>query len=160
MRQNKTSANNRTNYVYYFDDGSTFVIEPGENGENIAFIEQLHAMDDEEYDSNRRENYHCPVRYESYSNGETANDSNPYLSDFSSDALEIIIASIEEQEYLVQLSNIKLAIATLTDLQRKTIYQKFYLQMSNVAIAESEGVTEAAIRNRIKKIIANISKKI
>ena len=54
MRKFKTSADNRTNYIYYFDDGSKCVITPGENGENTTIIAQLHAMDDEQVDADRR----------------------------------------------------------------------------------------------------------
>ena len=63
MRKFKTSEDNRTNYIYYFDDGSKCVITPGENGENTTIIAKLHAMDDEQLDADRREDYHCPVHY-------------------------------------------------------------------------------------------------
>lgn len=61
MRKFKTAADNRTNYIYYLDDASKCVITPGENGENTTIIAQLHAMDDEQVDADRREEYHCPV---------------------------------------------------------------------------------------------------
>ena len=48
MRKFKTAADNRTNYIYYFGNGSKCVITPGENGENTTIIAQLHAMDDEQ----------------------------------------------------------------------------------------------------------------
>ena len=41
MRKFKTAADNRTNYIYYFDDGSKCVITPGENGENTTINLQL-----------------------------------------------------------------------------------------------------------------------
>ena len=40
MRKFKTAADNRTNYIYYFDDGSKCVITPGEDGENTTIIAQ------------------------------------------------------------------------------------------------------------------------
>ena len=55
MRKFKTAADNRTNYIYYFNDGSKCVITPGEDGENTTIIAQLHAMDDEQVDADRRE---------------------------------------------------------------------------------------------------------
>ena len=70
MRKFKTAEDNRTNYIYYFDDGSKCVITPGENGENTTIISQLHALDDEQLDADRREDYHCPVHYQAYSDGE------------------------------------------------------------------------------------------
>ena len=154
MRKFKTAADNRTNYIYYFGNGSKCVITPGENGENTTIIAQLHAMDDEEY--------HCPVHYQAYSDGEgeDAEDRNPYLCDTVADPLEQMLASINEQEHSEKLDRLKAALTTLTDLQRDTIYKKFYRNMSNVDIAAEEGVSEAAIRNRLKKIFANLAKKI
>jgi len=71
-----------------------------------------------------------------------------------------MLASINEQEHSDKLDRLKAALTTLTDLQRDTIYKKFYRNMSNVDIAAEEGVSEAAIRNRLKKIFANLAKKI
>lgn len=94
MRKFKTAADNRTNYIYYFDDGSKCVITPGEDGENTTIIAQLHAMDDEQLDADRREDYHCPVHYQAYSDGEgeDADDRNPYLCDTASDPLEQMLS--------------------------------------------------------------------
>lgn len=162
MRKFKTAADNRTNYIYYFDDGSKCVITPGEDGENTTIIAQLHAMDDEQVDADRREEYHCPVHYQAYSDadGEDADDRNLYLCDTAADQLEQMLGSIKEQEHMEKLGRLKVALTTLTDLQRDTVYKKFYLNMSNVDIASGEGVSEAAIRNRLKKIFANLAKKI
>lgn len=71
-----------------------------------------------------------------------------------------MLASINEQEHSEKLDRLKAALTKLTDLQRDTIYKKFYRNMSNVDIAAEEGVSEAAIRNRLKKIFANLAKKI
>lgn len=162
MRKFKTSEDNRTNYIYYFNDGSKCVITPGEDGENTTIIAQLHKMDDEQLDADCCEEYHCPVHYQVYSNGEgeDADDRNPYLCDTASDPLEQMLASINEQEYSEKLDRLKETLTILTDLQRDTIYKKFYRNMSNVNIAAEEGVSEAAIRNRLKKIFANLAKKI
>lgn len=162
MRKFKTTEENRTNYIYYFDDGSKCVITPGENGENTTIIAQLHAMDDEQVDADRREDYHCPVHYQAYSGGEgeDADDRNPYLCDTAADPLEQMLASIRQQEHSDKLDRLKAALSTLTDLQRDTIYKKFYRNMSNVDIAAEEGVSETAIRNRLKKIYAQLGKKI
>lgn len=162
MRKFKTSEDNRTNYIYYFDDGSKCVITPGENGENTTIITKLHAMDDEQLDADRREEYHCPVHYQAYSDGEgeDADDRNPYLCDTAADPLEQMLASINEQEHSEKVNKLKAALITLTDLQKNTVYKKFYRNMSNVDIAAEEGVSEAAIRNRLKKIFANLAKKI
>ena len=47
MRKFKTAEDNRTNYIYYFNDGTSYTITPGENGENATIISQLHGMDDD-----------------------------------------------------------------------------------------------------------------
>ncbi len=162
MRKFKTAEENRTNYIYYFNDGSKCVITPGEDGENTTIIAQLHAMDDEQVDADRHEEYHCQVHYLAYSDGEgeDADDRNPYLCDTAADPLEQMLASINEQEHSEKLDKLKAALTTLTDLQKETIYKKYYRNMSNVDIAAEEGVSEAAIRNRLKKIFANLAKKI
>ena len=162
MRKFKTAEDNRTNFIYFFNDGTSYTITPGENGENATIIAQLHAMDDEQGDADRREDYHCPVHYQAYSDGEgeDADDRNPYLCDTAAAPLEQMLASINEQEHSDKLDRLKAALTTLTDLQRDTIYKKFYRNMSNVDIAAGEGVSEAAIRNRLKKIFANLAKKI
>ena len=69
-------------------------------------------------------------------------------------------ASIRQQEHSDKLDRLKATLSTLTDLQRDTIYKKFYRNMSNVDIAAEEGVSETAIRNRLKKIYAQLGKKI
>ena len=74
--------------------------------------------------------------------------------------MEQMIASIDAQAHEDRLDKLKTALAALTDLQKATIYKKFYQNMSNTDIAAEEGVSEAAIRNRLKKIYANLAKKI
>lgn len=167
MRKFKTSEDNRTNYIYYTAEGKKQVIKPGMVGNDGKAITEemitiLHKMDDEQVDADRREEYHCPVHYQAYSDGEgeDADDRNPYLCDTAADPLEQMLASINEQEHSDRLDRLKAALTTLTDLQRDTIYKKFYRNMSNVDIAAEEGVSEAAIRNRLKKIFANLAKKI
>ncbi|MCW6666242.1 hypothetical protein NHG34_01570 [Aerococcaceae bacterium NML190938] len=71
----------------------------------------------------------------------------------------MMLTSIDEQEHSEKIERLKVALSTLTDLQKETVYKKFYLKMTNVDIAAEEGVSETAIRNRLKKIYANLSKK-
>lgn len=162
MRKFKTAEDNRTNYIYYFDDGSKCVITPGENGENTTIIAQLHAMDDIEVDADRREAYHCPVHYESYhgGDGDDADDRNPYLEDETYNPLQQILTSIAEGEHSTRMAKLKVALSELTDKQKDTVVKKFYCGMTNVDIAAEEGVSEAAIRNRLSKIYATLKKKI
>lgn len=162
MRKFKTAEDNRTNYIYYFDDGSKCVINPDEKGVDTTIIARLHEMDDDSLDADRREAYHCPVHYDNYydGSGDDANDRNPYLEDTDSDPLEMMLASISEQEHTEKLDKLKTAITGLSELQRNTLFKKFYQNMTNVDIAAEEGVSEAAIRNRLKKIFTRLAKEI
>lgn len=162
MRKFKTSEDNRTNYIYFFDDGSKCVINPDEDGVDTTIIAKLHEMDDDAIDAERREEYHCPVHYENYydGSGEDANDRNPYLEDTGSDPLEMMLASISEQEHTEKLDRLRAALSNLSELQQNTMFKKFYHNMTNVDIAAEEGVTEAAVRNRLKKIFTRLAKEI
>lgn len=167
MRKFKTAKENRTNYIYYTADGKKITLTPGmvdDQGQELTeeMITILHGFDDDEYNAERRERYHCPVHYQAYKDGndEEADDRNDYLADNSADPLEQILASIEAQEHSDKLDRLSNAMPDMTDLQKATVYKKFYQKMTNVAIAAEEGVTEAAIRNRLKKIFASLAKKI
>ena len=162
MRKFKTAEDNRTNYIYYFNDGTSYTITPGENGENATIISQLHGMDDDELDAQRREAYHCPVHYDGYhdGDGDDADDRNPYLEDETYNPLQQILTSIAKEERSLQIEKLKVALSELTGKQKDTVIKKFYHGMTNVQIAAEEGVTEAAIRNRLTKIYATLKKKI
>jgi len=162
MRKFKTTEGNRINYIYYFNDGTSCTITPGENGENANIISQLHCMDDDELNAQRREDYHCPVHYESYHDGDgnDADDRNPFLEDETYSPLQQILTSIAEEEHFTRLTKLKVALSELTDKQKTTVVKKFYKNMANVDIAAEEGVSEAAIRNRLSKIYATLKKKI
>ena len=121
MRKFKTSEDNRTNHIYYTAEGKKLVIKPGMVGNNGKAITEemitiLHKMDDEQVDADRREEYHCPVHYQAYSDGEgeDADDRNPYLCDTAADPLEQMLASINEQEHSEKLDRLKAALTTLT----------------------------------------------
>ena len=65
-----------------------------------------------------------------------------------------------DEERSLQLERLKTALSELTDKQKDTVIKKFYKNMTNVDIAAEENVSEAAIRNRLKKIYAQLGKKI
>ena len=160
MRKFKTAEKNRTNYVYYTAEDKKIVLTPDDVGSDwIAF---LHSEDDDALDADRRENYRVPVHYDAYSDGEDedAADRNAYMKDEAPDPLESLIQSMDDAEHEDKLKRLKAAIQTLQPQQIDLIQKVFYEKRSNVEIAAEEGVTEAAIRNRLKKIYANLAKKI
>ncbi|MHC6181102.1 sigma-70 family RNA polymerase sigma factor [Clostridium sp. JNZ X4-2] len=162
LRNYKTSKKNRTNYIYYSADGQAIKIAPNENGVTDAIIVTLHSFDDEEYNAGRREKYHVPVHMDAYcdKNEDDAADRNPYLVDNASNPLESIIKSIEVSEHEEKIDKLRTTIETLKPKQKELIKKVFYENRTNVSIAAEEGVTEAAIRNRLKKIYDNLRKKI
>ena len=176
MRKFKTAEDNRTNYIYYFNDGTSYTITPGENGENATIITQLHGMDDDELDAQRREDYHTRMNFadecewlQRATNNAVSNDKRdlPRMDascmeewQEESNPLAQILTSIANEERSLQIEKLKVALSQLTDKQKDTIVKKFYKNMTNVQIAAEEGVTEAAIRNRLTKIYATLKKKI
>lgn len=160
MRKFKTAEKNRTNYVYYTAEGKKIVLTLDDvDSDWIAF---LHGEDDESVDADRREDYHVPVHYDAYSDGEgdDAADRNAYMEDDASDPFESLIQSMDAAEHEDKLKRLKAAIQTLQPQQIALIQKVFYENRTNVDIAAEEGVTEAAIRNRLKKIYTNLAKKI
>lgn len=136
----------------------------GEDGKPVTenLITMLHGWDDAEVDADRREDYHCPVNYDSYhdGDGDEADDRNPYLKDDTYNPLAQILASIADEERSARMDKLKAALSELTDKQKDTVIKKFYKNMTNVDIAAEENVSEAAIRNRLSKIYATLKKKI
>ncbi len=160
MRKFKTAEKNRTNYVYYTAEEKKIVLTPEDvDGEWIAF---LHSEDDESVDADRREDYHVPVHYDSYSDeeGDDAADRNSYMEDDAPDPFESLIQSMDAAENEEKLKKLKATIQTLQPQQISLIQKVFYENRTNVDIAAEEGVSEAAVRNRLKKIYANLAKKI
>ncbi len=171
MRKFKTPEKNRPSYTYYPAGGMKIEINPGENGVTNALINMLHDWDDQEVDAKRREDYHAPVHLESYqvASDEDVADHNPYLIDSEPNPLACLIQSIDADEHEDRLAKLRSAIETLLPQQKaliqipqqKALIQKvFYEGRTYVDIAAEEGVSEAAIRNRLKKIFNNLRKKI
>ena len=144
MRQYKTSKKNRATYTYYSADGKKLMeLVPGENGVTEADIAMLHEQDDLEYNAQRREDYHAPVHYDSY----TVSDG-PYLTDIDSSPEDLILGALDASE---RKAAIRMLWNALLPQQRELVMKKLR-GMSNTDIAAAEGVTEAAVRNRLKKV--------
>ena len=151
MRQYKTSKKNRTTYTYYSADGKKLMeLVPVENGVTEADIAMLHEQDDLEYNAQRRENYHVPVHYDSYtvSDGQDGTARNPYLTDTDSSPEDLLLGALDASE---RNAAIRMLWGTLLPQQRELVLKKLR-GMSNTDIAAAEGVTEAAVRNRLKKV--------
>ena len=151
MRNFKTSKKNRATYIYYSADGKKLMeLVPGENGVTEADIAMLHEQDDLEFNAQRREDYHIPVHYDSYtvSDDQDGADRNPYLKDVSASPEDMLLRAMENADR-------KAAIRVLWDAllpQQRELVLKKLRGMSNTEIPSAEGVTEAAVRNRLKKV--------
>ena len=132
MRQYKTSKKNRTTYTYYSADGKKLMeLVPGENGVTEADIAMLHEQDDLEYNAQRREDYHAPVHYDSYtvSDGQDGTDRNPYLTDTDSSPEDLILGVLDA-------SDRKAAIRVLWDAllpQQRELVMKKLKEVDEVA---------------------------
>lgn len=159
-RAYKTSQKKRTNYIYYTAEGTKIVITPGEDGVTEADIELLHTMDDEEVDEQRRYDYRVTTHLDAYHDGEeeAANDRNKYLVDDTGNPEHLIVEAENEAEHQDMLDKLRKAMEFLLPQQRE-LFKKVYLERrSNTDIAAEEGVTEAAIRNRLKKLHERLRK--
>lgn len=185
-RQNKTSKANRTTYIYYTSDGAEITLTPAEVGDE--WIAYLHNEDDNAVNAERREQYHVQLRIneEDYSLQRNRNSSVPremranqqvnsknkkmaipHIADnaFAGKAYmttpeEQLLQVLRSQEKADEILAVREAIKTLQPQQQALIQKVFYDKRTNVDIAAEENVTEAAIRNRLKKIYANLAKKL
>jgi DNA-directed RNA polymerase specialized sigma24 family protein len=150
MRQNKTSSKNRDTYIYYRADGTNVELKPDEDGVTELDIAILHEMDDNEFNGDRREDYHVPVHYQAYQDGDgdSADDRNDYLSDGGANPETALISDMERAEWD---GRFKAVWDNLLPQQRELAIKKL-AGRSNTDIAAEENVSEAAIRNRLKKI--------
>lgn len=149
-RKFKTSQENRTNYIYYTAEGTKIVITPGGDGVTEADIEFLHAMDDADVGEQRRHDYRAKSSLDTL--GDMAPDYNKHLADESTNPEQIFIDAEEEAEYLDLLDKLSKAMESLLP-EQKELYKKVYVdKRTNTDIAKEEGVTEAAIRHRLKRM--------
>jgi len=151
MRKYKTSKANRATYRYYDIEGKLCCeLVSGQNGITEILIQQLHAADDEEYDANRREAYHIPVHYMAFTSGdaEEAEDRNLYLADDAADPSVIFEKAFSRAEFKREFRE---RWNRLTREQQRLVLRKANGE-TNVAIAEEQGITEAAVRKQLKRI--------
>ncbi len=146
----KTSEKNRTTYTYRFATGETVTITSEDVGDE--WIAVLHADDDLKVDAERRERYHTPYILDTA----TADG----IADTASAPLESLIEGMENLRHEELLDKLKSAMQTLQPRQIELVRKVYYERRTNVSIAIEEGVTEAAIRKRLKKIYAALRKEL
>ena len=160
-RKFKTKKSKRTNYIYYQAEGPQIILTPGKDGVTEADITMLHEMDDEDYDKERRNDYRTTY-ISSYFPGEDdvdKEDRNKFLIDHDSDINKIIEKKCEEKNHQMNLNILKKAMQSLLPQQKELVYKKYFKGQSNTYIAKKEGITETAVRNRLKKIYQKILKR-
>lgn len=154
MRSYKTSQVKRTSYIYYSADGEKITITPDE-GVTETHIELLHSLDDSEVNQQRRHSHMVSVHLDNYSDD---SDHNPYLSDDYLNPEVLLIeheSELEHQESLVKLGE---ALEDLLPQQKELLIKVYQDGRTCSEIAREEGVSEAAIRNRLKKVHEKIKK--
>ena len=149
-------------YEYKFRN-ETITIEVNDSDYNV-----LISLDREEYNLNHKHERRYPLSLEvalgsageERDNGrlrrkhpKTINGAicdNPIAAD-DSDTLGELISSQNHQA-------IRKAIQELLPQQQDLVFKVFYQDRSIISIADEEGVSEAAVRNRLKKIYAKLKK--
>lgn len=160
-RHIKTGTKNRTAYIYYDENGNKLMeLFPGKNGVTEADIELLHSMDDAEVDEQRRYDYHVIEHLDAYhdGDGEEASDRNKRLADNRTNPEAILIAQEDGEAYADTLLRLSEAMESLEPKQRSLLEKKYIAKRTNTDIAAEEGVTETAIRNRLKRIHEELRK--
>lgn len=124
---------------YEFANGEVVEIEVLEDlGEVIVEIERL------EYNCNQTERR----RHSSY---DAITDGGFQLADPKADVVQAV-------EDLFTNEELYKAVETLLPQQKELIHKVYFQELTLVEIAKGEGVTEAAIRNRLKKIYRRLEK--
>lgn len=161
QRHIKTSQKNRATYIYYDENGNKLIeLLPGERGVTKTDIALLHSMDDAEMDEQRRYDYRVTEHIDAYhdGDGEDASDRNKRLADNRTNPETVLIAQEDDEAYAETLFRLTEAMNSLQPQQRE-LFEKVYIQRrSYTSIAVEEGVTETAIRNRLKKIHEKLRK--
>ncbi|MCM3761061.1 sigma-70 family RNA polymerase sigma factor [Alkalihalobacillus oceani] len=150
----RTSLKKRTEYIYYFANGDRTTITPGKCGVTEIDIQLNHSLNDEEVKAWNRNIYKLDGHLEDFTDGDStgASDYNKRLADHDANPLNQIIAAENAQEKQAMISKLTKAKSQLLPQQRDLLKQVWEENRTNTDIAAEEGVTEAAIRNRLNKI--------
>ena len=124
---------------YSYCDGQSFNIEVEDSlGEVIIRLER------DEYNANRRETR----RHESYSDD---NDKRDTLADPAADVETDVIRAVENNRLYE-------AVQALQPRQQELVHQVYFENRKIKDIAQAHGVTEGAVRDRLRKIHERLKK--
>lgn len=153
-RNFKTSKKKRNNYIYYKEDGTKTVLLPGEDGVTEVEIEILHALDDDEFDRNRKETRR-------HSSIDDVSDKSKFLKDIYVDVEDEVFTNIERKAIK------KIIHKALLELkpQQQDLINSLYLSnnpMSQAEYADKLGIAEDSVKKkalRIRKKLKEIIEK-
>ena len=153
---------NPTSYTYESVDGSTSTIRVGKDGVTKKWIVFLQQNDNENYLQDlyqmRNADYGFQNEMAKYCRSGDENAVNPFhqFEDPAADISRILFPDeADDPEMLGRLCE---AIEQLTDSQKDLIHELYGLRRSHVDIAQDQGVTPVAIRNRRDKILRRLAK--
>ena len=158
-RNNKTGRKKRSIYIFHTANDEKLVIKPDQDGMSDNYIELLHSLDDEEFLRQRREGRKA-IHFDSFTElaDDLTDEFNPFLVDIDSDPAKIIIEEEDQEELERLLKKLRRALNVLSDKQIELLVKYYVLSYSQVTLAEEEGVTDAAIRDRLKTIYKKLKK--
>lgn len=132
--------------TYTFADGKTTEIEVSEEWGSL-----LLDLDKKEYNSQRKDHR----ADHKYSRGTPiALDAVDYEGDWFADDTDILGDLIRKEK----CTNVHKAMGLLMPQQKELLYKVFFAEHTLASIANKEGVSEAAIRGRLKKIYVQMKK--
>lgn len=152
-RRSKTSLPSRIRYIYYDAEGKKLTLAPGSDGVTEADITLLHAMDDEEFDNDRR---HAGKRaFIPSPSGSGNNDVYSDPLDGIADPGSGIIELLEADE---QYAALRMAVKALDPGQRALLHAVYFQRRKITDIAAEQRVSHAAITDRLKRIYKKMKK--
>jgi len=154
-------------FTYYFADGQSVTYRSGDVGPDGAVIPEevivfLRESNHREYLDERYQEENTSYDFlnaqEKYDRNPDDYDAAPIncISDPSGNILRQLFPVVEHTPRLIKL--LREALPLLTETQRDLICDLYGLQRPIVDLANEQGVTEAAIRNRRNKILKRLKK--
>jgi DNA-directed RNA polymerase specialized sigma24 family protein len=137
-------------YTYWQDDGTEVTLVAGQDGVTEEWIARLKVWHREER-SSMRHGEDLVVSLEALC--EEMDDHSEVLKDMSGDPAERMVVRIEWE---MQRKMLRQILKQLTPGQMKLLIQITVRGESFASIAREEGVSEAAVRKRLKKIMLSI----